>query len=157
MPGEWSNLGSLVQLELWVHEGHGNQLRGHDWAGSPAGVLIGECVLHGATGRVPTERHCRGRGNPELEVLPSLRSSGLSPLGKQNNLGMWDPLLGARKMDPQKLRREGGHRFYQPNWAKGNTSNYSRTTVVHGDRPCREVSACMWHTCLAPAFWPETE
>lgn len=106
--------------------------------GALEGVFTEECVLPGATGRVPGERHCRDSRNTEQDALPSLCSSDLPALGKQNDLCMWvgpssrsheDGCLAQRKKEhimmefrhlccisPLTLRREGGRRMYQPDW-----------------------------------------
>lgn len=44
------------------------------------------------------------RGITEAGEPSSLQSRGPSPLGKQNNLGMCNPLSGARKMNNVWLR-----------------------------------------------------
>lgn len=73
---------SLVQLELWVHEGQRGQIRDRGGLEALQGVFTGECVLPGATGRVPVERCRRGRGT-RVGSPPSLWSSGPSPLGNK--------------------------------------------------------------------------
>lgn len=68
---------SLVQLELWAHEGHGTQIREQGWTGSPAGSFHRRMCPSWATGRVPVERRRRGRGTflpPEQGPLPSRKT-----------------------------------------------------------------------------------